>query len=646
MVIFVSSILAYALLLLGPGFVFCIWRDIHRNRFILSFGISISMFVISQVPFRVLGLDVTDWAIVYCAGTLGIGLLGLFSLQREYMRDFPTTRRIRSRRRSIMLSWVFCLGLFSFYHLIVGPYTEIPSDFWTRLGEVTEQALVYQTGAFYPNTEIGPLLNDSLYVPFLHATVAELFGVSPLRTVGSATLAASLLFLSTVYWLSLKIYSRARLGYKKKTGIAVLAVFLTVLVFGVASFSYIRYYAFFPHIINMSLMLVVVSIFYDACVIRKSDKRHFAIIAVLLLAMALINKQEALLAVITVSLMMIWNMLHSVLRGSYRRFDWKMWASIFGISTIVVWVLVLITSFVGVDRSQWGEPHLIDLGDFIPFLKGWPIANPAMRFWETIGLFGVVIYVWFLSRHSWFSGNHFVNAMMFSPIATLFNPIFVLLFLRMASWDPLWRMGFLVPIPLVAAFLVVRSWSSIMSTRLGVRSLTDKLLVFILLVLLIPFQLGSVVNSASRLPSLQNVNRDNGALLWMDLIEYVDKLSGEYVFVTDNVTNYVLHMATRHRGHRAAKAGWQTRYDAFRGDYRDRLTYYKRDGELVIVNQRDGESSLNGKLSGHWREDILKVSTLYPPKLAEFLNTNPEEFQLLWEKDGISVFRIKEDGRG
>ena len=132
----------------------------------------------------------------------------------------------------------------------------------------------------------------------------------------------------------------------------------------------------------------------------------------------------------------------------------------------------------------------------------------------------------------------------------------------------------------------------------------------------------------------------------MDLIEYVDKLSGEYVFVTDNVTNYVLHMATRHRGHRAAKAGWQTRYDAFRGDYRDRLTYYKRDGELVIVNQRDGESSLNGKLSGHWREDILKVSTLYPPKLAEFLNTNPEEFQLLWEKDGISVFRIKEDGRG
>jgi hypothetical protein len=77
-------------------------------------------------------------------------------------------------------------------------------------------------------------------------------------------------------------------------------------------------------------MLVVASIFYDACVIRKSEKRHLAIIAVLLLAMALINKQEALLAVITASLMMIWNMLHSVLQGSYRRFDWKTWASIFG----------------------------------------------------------------------------------------------------------------------------------------------------------------------------------------------------------------------------------------------------------------------------------------------------------------------------
>jgi hypothetical protein len=66
----------------------------------------------------------------------------------------------------------------------------------------------------------------------------------------------------------------------------------------------------------------------------------------------------------------------------------------------------------------------------------------------------------------------------------------------------------------------------------------------------------------------------------------------------------------------------------------------------VIVNQRDGALSANGRISGHWREDILKVSTLYPPKLAEFLKTNPEEFRLLWEEDGISVFRITGDGRG
>ena len=70
---------------------------------------------------------------------------------------------------------------------------------------------------------------------------------------------------------------------------------------------------------------------------------------------------------------------------------------------------------------------------------------------------------------------------------------------------------------------------------------------------------------------------------------------------------------------------------------------YGVDGKLLIVNLRDGDHSETGRVSGHWPEDILSVSNLYPDDLRLFLSSRPADFDLIWEKDRIWVYKILRD---
>ena len=60
-----------------------------------------------------------------------------------------------------------------------------------------------------------------------------------------------------------------------------------------------------------------------------------------------------------------------------------------------------------------------------------------------------------------------------------------------------------------------------------------------------------------------------------------------------------------------------------------------------IENRRQGSLSENGAMSGHWPEDVLKVSQYYSSGLIKFLESRPIHFALIWENDGIKIFEIK-----
>ena len=45
---------------------------------------------------------------------------------------------------------------------------------------------------------------------------------------------------------------------------------------------------------------------------------------------------------------------------------------------------MIVVVFSSRNPGVWGQPHLIDIGEFIPFLNGLPVANPSKRFWDTL----------------------------------------------------------------------------------------------------------------------------------------------------------------------------------------------------------------------------------------------------------------------
>jgi len=535
--------------------------------------------------------------------------------------------------------------MFSIYHVVAGAYTEIPSDFWARLGHVTDQLILLESGRFDAVEKITQLVNDAVYVPLIHALVAGWLGVMPLKLVTPATLVTSLIFLLTVYFFSLRIQSEVQISERQKVAVAIVTTTLTVLVFGVASFSYVRYYAYFPHILNMAMMLVAMTIFLDILEGKNRTVGASVLCAIFILVMGVVNTQEALFTLVLMVTTCIWRAGRSLTQRVAGARSLSVPALTLGFALIVVLAIVVGLGLKASAAAYLGNPHLFDLGRINSTLTGLLIANPELRFWDTLGWFGAGVYIWFFFRWQWFKGQDFVCGAMVSPLLTLFNPIFVAGFLQVAGWDPLWRLAFLMPIPFVAASLLVRSTDQVFSKNWTVSVVGTRVIFVVMISLIFPLQFGWFHNETSRIPSLSSVDTHNGARLWIDLIRYLDNQGNREIFITDNVTNYVLHTATDHQGASHPKMRWQQNENPFSGNYKDRLAYYRRDGELIIVNHRDGELSVNGKASRHWRSDILKVSTLYPAELLEYLLTTPEEFELIWKKDKIFVFRIKGEGR-
>ena len=633
----VVGVIVYTVYLLAPGLLVCNYIGWRRNKFFLAYGISLSILVLSQIPFRLWSGEVIDWyllvhgiyLLIFAVG-FGVGIV----------RANQESKRITRSLRFSIFGVTGVIVSFTIYHLYVGPYTEIPSDFWTRLGHVTEQVVVIKSGQFVGNVGFRQVVDDTAYIPFLHALVSHHIGVLPLKAVSTATLSASLLFLIATYWFTLRLIARVRINTRQKVAIACLSVVLTVVTFGVATFSYVRYYAYFPHIFNATLMLAVISIYLDYLEKPNANLLRLFVVVMFLLAMIVINQQEALMVLIVLAAISIWKMLKSLKNtwpNSVRQTDKLVRTGSFMIAATIVGLTL---GFLLGTPGPWGKPHLFNLGELLPLLDGWPIANPTLRFWDTVGLFGVVVYAWYVCRMRWFTGLDYINVAMFSPIVLLFNPVFVLWFLYVASWDPLWRLAYLIPLPIVASYLLVRSLD-FRSRYRSIRGVAFDISCALLLILcLVPFQAMKFENINSRLPSLVSTEKTNGSLLWIDLVEYLENLQGVHSFITDNATNYVLVTALEHKGLSRPKERWQSKNNYFDGDYQDKLLYYGVDDKLLIINNRDGAISTSGQVSGHWPADILKISKTYPPDLLEFIDRRSQDFRLIWENNGIFIYRI------
>jgi hypothetical protein len=473
----------------------------------------------------------------------------------------------------------------------------------------------------------------------MHSAVAYLLSTSPIQLTLSVTLVTSAIFLASIYWFCLKLLAPFNLDYRTRVVGGLLAAFLTLVTFGTASFSYVRYYAYFPTIIGFPLMYASIAVFLDY--LEQPDNRGWQLtwIPLFLAVMALIHYQEALLTCIMLTgIAMIkgfraafstFQLSDVLTRRAKRSAQW---------SFVLVAIVVIYSLFARPLGVFDPTPHAIDVGRFFPPLKGFLIDNPSFRFWDTLGFFGVIVYVWYLLKWKSLSRLDFLTVGMLTPILTNFNPLYATVFLRYGTPSGIWRTAYLMPLSIVAAMLIVLTCSNIMTTKLWLRRIPVFAMIALLAASIIPFENQGLYNRTSRIPSLMPVNNQSGAGLWKDLIETVEQIKKDQVvrqIVTDKTSKFVLYAATNGQVWPWSDGSY---FPKHKSNYEDDFMESDFNHSLLVINRRDGYQTANAKHSGHWPADILNISGHYPKNIDQFVSHNSTYFQLLWSTDDIEVY--------
>ena len=410
--------------------------------------------------------------------------------------------------------------------------------------------------------------------------------------------------------------------------------------FGTNIFSYVRYYALAPTMPAFLLYLAAMVIVIQGLARRTVEPGPVVLFSLLLGAMALVHMQEALFAVAGVVL----------ITGSWWALRWRRAADPW--QSMRLWVLkpsswlwlgVVLAGFVAYGSSLGLNYRTVPLEHGylmeLPYLDGFYVARPGHRFYETVSSWGLLVFGLFFWNWRRFRENHFLVAGMLVPVFTLFNPLFVDLFLKFSYPEVLWRFSFMVPLSFVGAYLLVHSARRLSFKGRTVRKVAAALTIGLLIVLLTPIERWPGVSSYSRLASVRPVRADNDYGQWRDLFQFLRRYDDRLV-LTDPVTGYTLMALTDNRApgykfnepRHDATVNWT---DGRGGDLRD------FQGWLVVVNQRDGGLSVNGRASGHWSVNVLLTSRFYSRAFLRAVDDNPDSFELLWARDGIRVFDVK-----
>ena len=647
-VLSVSSL--YILFLIGPGYAVLSILGVTKNRFLLAYGISFTILVLTLAAFQALGGTLRSWLFVLFGLEFLILISGILLKIRFSTHQKRLTHGIRSqsgdsvRKDSglALAGFFFSTAIIALYHLIFGPFTEIPSDYWEHLARAESLSSSIQSGlgGEFPLASLRSIFqSDGIYL--LHALVAIANDSSPLDASPGATLSMSIIFLGSIYWFSLSLVDKTSLSNLWKIVVGLLTVLFTVLSFGTATFSYIRYYAYFPTIFCFPIVFLCIRLLLDYQEQPIGSMMKILIIPVFLLAISIAHLQEVLFASVIMIGLIFWRAAQSLLvpneepPESVKRH--RVLAALAGLAIPVsIWLILHFG-----EMSPWGyTPHTVGLPAWIPIIGKMPVANPGFRFWDTLGFFGLIAYLIYLTNWSLFKKSGYLLVAMTSPLFTHFNPFYAYIFLHIGASTALWRTSYLMPLSFVVSFFLVNQFASITKTR-NIRVLiSTTAIIVVLLITLLPFEINGHKNRLSRLPSLLPVEATAGRLLWHDLIVEVRNIKANQHIrgvITDHITKFVLDSAVF--GKVPTRQGREY-FPGHNADYKIDLLYSDFSYHLLILNRRDGQQTESARLSGHWDHKILSTSEFYPADISNFIQNNPDLFRLLWKQNSITIYQV------
>ncbi len=631
--------LIYGIYLVVPGWLAVSLIEHTRNRFLLSYAVSLMILTGTLVPVLLLNYSPLQWLILLHVVILFFALASIYRWKSSES-SFANKTLAKKLASPHCMGTLILLGGFSIYHLIVGPFTEVPSDFWKHLARVNNIFLNLDPIATWQASGAKPLTGQENPIYLTHAIIAQILGVKPLDLILPATWAIGTIFLLGFLFFTYELLGDFALGRNARVSGGVGAALITVLAFGTATFSYVRYYGYFPAIFSFPLVLTSVAVLTDYL---KQDKPlslwQWSLIPLLLLTMWMTHRQEAYFAVLLLTIMVILSGIQS-----YRtpiQYKSRKLATRKSILWITVAVCILSSALILLTReiTPWKHtPHVVDAGVYLPFLKGMPLDNPTFRLWDTIGFFGLTTLFWALYRWKTVSQSNFLLAGIFIILTTNLNPFYAEIFLRIDMPSTLWRTAYLFPVGIMAAVLVTTVFFSRNHNRIGRKTAVDIMFALLLIVSLLPWSSHEYYNRTSRLASLSSVDHASGAYLWQDLIEAVYHIQDERPIrriLTDSTTRFILYSATR-----GEIRHWTDReyFPAHRKDYETDFLLSDYTNTLLVINHRNGIKTNSARHAGHWPSDILLVSKMYPDDLVEFIHQHPHLFDLLWTSGDINVY--------
>lgn len=521
----------------------------------------------------------------------------------------------------------------------LGPYNEIPSDFWAHLESINTHKKSFDTGFFQPGNPW------YLIIGFLW----HLTGIDSFQMIEVFYLFSTSVFVLGLFLLFGEIACKT-LGQKVGVFWAALGTWFVSITFGMGEFAYVRYYFAAP-----GFFAYLIFLFYVWTLqVQTARTMWFSVAFGLILSFFLyfIHKQEALFIGIISG---IWAILavsrnistkqvcRFVIGGPMLRARSKAiapitisWASlILLVLSILMWFVFepsdsidgcLASGYcIAVNVLEWGEVV---------------IGNAGYNFWKSFGLLGILAVGAAFWDRSPSAARSRVLAM--GVFVTFFNPGYVSFFLSNISGEVLWRHAYMFPagVVLVQASLNFAG-RGLGATELGKRWSIRPNLIRVIFGFAIVVTLASMSMFSNKNLTLKKVDEASSPAFYKDLISYLEQFESDTHALTDPVTGYMLSGLTD-----ISHARWKfhkINYIEFNAPNYSKKNYFDYVGWLLIINERDGGESILGLVSGHWPSDILKLSRYYDPEFVAHVNQTPSRFKKLWSEDRIAVFRIVDE---
>ncbi len=652
--------------LVVPGLLLTYLLRVRALRILTALALSYFLLLLNLVPFKVLGGSVNLFTVLVNAEILLLGtalFLRWRSANQMSIASDPSSMRagtsLSTETFGLNSNLIYRVGggvLTGFsavaYLLYVGPYTEIPADAWHHLGEIQRQYNDIRRGWIQPLPEFELIFSKYAgYWYFVPAYISYLAGITVAESMMPLTIATSVSFLLGIYVFALFMFAQGVLSQREITALAVLTAMFYLLHFGVNIFSYVRYYAFAPSILNFIVYFSTIGLVIQY-LRGDAEAARIAILWLLhMVVLGMVHPQEALFAIIMFILLVVY---YFVCRGQMPQFsgpganrgsachDLGEVRSRINFTFWLVLAVVLVGtaySYANLERHDpMAHGRMIPMDTLMPFAGNMYVLDPGRDFYQTVTVWGVLVYVGFFITFGDFRNYPYIVVAMLSPLLTVFNPVFTDLFLRYSWPELLWRMCYLIPLPFAAAYLLMKGYKAVRDANGTLLKFASVVFLILLVATLLPTHSKYVEARYSRIYTLAPVASGNDYEIWSDLIDFL-RTERTGAILTDPVTGYVVRGSTGKRYEGQKFHGLQNirlNYDAY-----DKTTFAKfADDWLLIVNRRNGSTSANGRLSGHWPENVLKVEQYYSQELLDHVAGNPDIFVKLWENNGITVYRI------